>query len=244
MASRTRPGVWGGARLSSRALLALGVAAYRSFQRREPSTDQDTAPDQEGTRTPWHARACVRQAVTLRVDYATADGRAWLGLVRNLSLQGMYIDSALRHVAHEVAPGTLLTVAFVLPSGRPCKLRAIVIHAVAVGVACSFWKGLRNRLPIWRTMGSPWRPGTIGECGGGHPPDHADVTRMDALVSGPMLAVPHPLTPHHTSGRLRCPEGLSLLRELGACTRRWPTRPRGIPTGRRAIARCPFPASL
>jgi hypothetical protein len=40
----------------------------------------------------------------------------------------MYIDSALRHVAHEVAPGTLLAVAFVLPSGQPCKLRAIVIH--------------------------------------------------------------------------------------------------------------------
>ena len=39
-------------------------------------------------------RACVRRAVTVRVDYATADGRGWLGVVRNLSLQGMYIDSA------------------------------------------------------------------------------------------------------------------------------------------------------
>src|SRR5215475_5934957 len=80
------------------------------------------------TLTPGHHRACVRRAVTLRVDYATADGRGWLGVVRNLSLQGMFIDSALRHVAHEVAPGNLLTVAFVLPSGQPCKLRAIVIH--------------------------------------------------------------------------------------------------------------------
>jgi hypothetical protein len=89
-------------------------------------TYHDTA-DQR-TRRPWHRRACVRRAVCLRVDYATADGRGWLGLIRNLSHQGMYIDSALRHVAHEVAPGNLLTVAFVLPSGRPCKLRAIVIH--------------------------------------------------------------------------------------------------------------------
>ena len=83
-------------------------------------------------------RACVRRAVTVRVDYATADGRGWLGLVRNLSLQGMFIDSALCHVAHEVAPGNLLTVAFVLPSGRPCKLRAIVIHGGRRGCGVEF----------------------------------------------------------------------------------------------------------
>ena len=83
----------------------------------------------------------MRQAVTLRVDYATADGRGWLGLVRNLSRQGMYIDSALRHVAHEVAPGNLLTVAFVLPSGRPCKLRAIVIHCGCLGCGVEFLEG-------------------------------------------------------------------------------------------------------
>ena len=89
----------------------------------------------------WHPRACVRRAVTLRVDYATADGRGWLGVVRNLSLQGMYIDSALRHVAHEVAPGNLLTVAFVLPSGRPCKLRAIVVHCSRRGCGVQFLEG-------------------------------------------------------------------------------------------------------
>ena len=61
-------------------------------------------------------------------------------MVRNLSLQGMYIDSALRHVAHEVAPGNLLTVAFVLPSG-PCKLRAIVIHGDRRGCGVEFLEG-------------------------------------------------------------------------------------------------------
>jgi hypothetical protein len=50
------------------------------------------------------------------------------GVVRDLSLQGMYIDSALCHFVPEVAPGTLLTGALVLPSGRPCKRCAIVIH--------------------------------------------------------------------------------------------------------------------
>src|SRR5437016_9231388 len=105
----------------------------------QQQTRHDTA-DQRGGR-PWHPRACVRRAVTLRVDYATADGRGWLGVVRNLSLQGMYIDSALRHVAHEVAPGNLLMVAFVLPSGRPCKLRALVIHGGRRGCGVQFLEG-------------------------------------------------------------------------------------------------------
>ena len=68
----------------------------------------DTA-DQSGRR-PWHPRACVRRAVTLRVDYATADGRGWLGVVRNLSLQGMFIDSALCHVGPPGACGLKFTV--------------------------------------------------------------------------------------------------------------------------------------
>jgi hypothetical protein len=59
-------------------------------------------------------------------------------MVRNLSPQGMYIDSALCHVAHEVAPGNLLTVAFEFPSGRPCKLRAIVIHDDSRGCGVEF----------------------------------------------------------------------------------------------------------
>ena len=95
----------------------------------------------KNARTPWHPRACVRRPVTVRVDYATADGRGWLGLVRNLSRQGMFIDSALRHVAHEVAPGNLLTVAFVLPSGQPCTLRAMVVHGDRQGCGVQFQQG-------------------------------------------------------------------------------------------------------
>ena len=92
-------------------------------------------------RRPWYPRACVRRAVALRVDYATAQGKAGLGMVRNLSLHGMYIDSALRHVTHEVAPGDLLTVAFVLPSGRPCKLLAAVVHSNRHGCGVQFRQG-------------------------------------------------------------------------------------------------------
>ena len=105
----------------------------------------------------WNRRACVRRAVTVRVDYATADGRGWLGVARNLSLQGMYIDSALRHVAQEVAPGNLLTVAFVLPSGRPCKLRAIVIHCRRHGCGVEFLEeppqALAQLASAWASLG-------------------------------------------------------------------------------------------
>src|SRR6266446_1698355 len=90
---------------------------------------------------PWHPRACVRRTVTLRVDYVTAQGKVLMGMVRNLSVQGMYIDSALRHVTHEVAPGDLLTVAFVLPSGRPCKLPAVVVHGNRQGCGVQFRQG-------------------------------------------------------------------------------------------------------
>ena len=92
----------------------------------------------------------------MRVDDAPADGRGWLGLIRNLSRQGMYSDSALRHGAHEVAPGTLLTVAFVLPSGQPCKLRGIVIHGDGWGCGVEFLEGhpraLGNLARDWSSL--------------------------------------------------------------------------------------------
>src|SRR5438874_11366446 len=120
-------------------------------------TRHDTAD--QSARWLWHRRACVRRAVTLRVDYATADGRGWQGLVRNLSVQGMYIDSALCHVAHEVAPGNLLTVAFVLPSGRPCKLRAIVVHCDRHGCGVQFCEehphALANLSSYWASLEEP-----------------------------------------------------------------------------------------
>ena len=122
--------------------LALGIAAYRRHVERETMhRSRPRTCSLRSARTACESRECVRQAVTLRVDYATADGRGWLGWVRNLSRQGMYIDSALRHVAHEVAPGNLLTLAFVLPSGRPCKLRAIIIHCEHQGCGVEFMEG-------------------------------------------------------------------------------------------------------
>jgi hypothetical protein len=104
-------------------------------------------------RAPWHPRGCLRRAVTLRVDYATAQGKLGLGIVRNLSLQGMYIEHASRHVVYEVAPGDLLMVAFVLPSGQPCKLPAVVVHGDRHGCGVQFREGhpqaLANLASYW-----------------------------------------------------------------------------------------------
>ena len=99
------------------------------------------APAARSTRTLWHPRSCVRQAVALRVDYATAQGQVGLGLVRNLSLQGMYMESASGHGTPEMTPEDLLTVAFVLPSGWPCKLRAVIIHGDRHGCGVQFREG-------------------------------------------------------------------------------------------------------
>ena len=113
-------------------------------------------PSTSGGRRPREAQWCVRQAVALRVDYVTDDGRTWQSLVRNLSLQGMYIDSALRHVAHEVAPGNHLTAAFVLPSGQPCKLSAMVVHCQSYGCGVEFLDGdpqaLQHLTRYWASL--------------------------------------------------------------------------------------------
>jgi hypothetical protein len=95
-------------------------------------------PTGQNTYRVWLRRACVRQAVALRVDYATADGQVWLGVVRNLSLQGMYIERTSCQGTPAATPGELLTVALVLPSGRPCKLRAAVVHSHRDGYGVQF----------------------------------------------------------------------------------------------------------
>jgi hypothetical protein len=69
----------------------------------------------------------------------------------------MYIDSAVRHVTHAVAPGDLLTMAVVLPSGRPCKLRAVVVHGDRRGCGVQFREGHTQSLATlagyWSSLG-------------------------------------------------------------------------------------------
>jgi hypothetical protein len=83
-------------------------------------------------------RACFRRAVTVRADAATAQGQAFLGRVRNLSLQGLYLERVGRHGTPELAPGDLLTAAFTLPSGRPCKVHGTVVRRDRQGWGVQF----------------------------------------------------------------------------------------------------------
>jgi len=68
----------------------------------------------------------------------------------------MYIENASRHVVHEVTPGDLLTVAFVLPSGRPCKLPVVVVHGNRHGWGVQFREGhpqaLANLASYWSSL--------------------------------------------------------------------------------------------
>jgi hypothetical protein len=96
-------------------------------------------------------RATFRRTVTLRVDYTTAQGHVWLGIVRNLSLQGLYIAHVSRHVVPAVGPGDRLTVTFVLPTGRPCTLPAVVVHADPRGCGVELQPGTPHaRTPLIR----------------------------------------------------------------------------------------------
>jgi hypothetical protein len=100
---------------------------------------------------PADRRAICRRSVTLRVDLTTAQGQLELGIVRNLSLQGMSIEHVSRHVGQDVTPGDLLTVALVLPSGRPCTLSAVVVHGTRAGCGVQFRQGSPHAFtPLWR----------------------------------------------------------------------------------------------
>ena len=106
---------------------------------------------------PSYRRAILRRTVTLRVDFMTAHGWVGLGLVRNLSLQGMYIENASRQLAHRAARGDILTVAFVLPTRRACKLPAVVVHSDRHGCGVQFRQGaaphaLTNLARYWAAL--------------------------------------------------------------------------------------------
>jgi hypothetical protein len=52
-----------------------------------------------------------------------------------------HLDKGSCQVTPALTPGDRLSVAFVLPSGRPCKLRALVIHGSGRGWGVQFLEG-------------------------------------------------------------------------------------------------------
>lgn len=82
-----------------------------------------------------------RRDVSLRVDYTDQTGRAWFGLARNLSIGGMFLE-----YTPELSVGDTITTAFVLPSGRPYRLVAQVVHCNRAGAGLSFSQNQSNTL--------------------------------------------------------------------------------------------------
>lgn len=76
-----------------------------------------------------------RREVSLRVDYTDKAGRAWFGLARNLSIGGMFLE-----YTPELSVGDTITTAFVLPSGRPYRLQALVVYCNHAGAGLAFLK--------------------------------------------------------------------------------------------------------
>lgn len=82
-----------------------------------------------------------RRNVSLRVDYTDQTGRAWFGLARNISIGGMFLE-----YTPELSVGDSITTAFVLPTGRPYRLRARVVHCNHTGAGLSFERHQANAL--------------------------------------------------------------------------------------------------
>jgi hypothetical protein len=78
-------------------------------------------------------RSHPRHDAVCRVDYADPKGRAWLGLIKNLSLDGMFVEHA-----PGLAIGDTVVTAFTLPGGPPFKLRAKVTRVTPEGAGLRF----------------------------------------------------------------------------------------------------------
>lgn len=75
----------------------------------------------------------ARRGVVCRVDYADIQGRAWLGLIRDLSLEGMFVE-----YTPELLVGSTVVATFTLPGSPPFKLRARVVRLTTSGAGLQF----------------------------------------------------------------------------------------------------------
>jgi len=78
-------------------------------------------------------RADERIEATFRVDGVNSRGDAAMGLARNISVSGAFIETDLN-----VVPGELITVTFEM-LGRPFRLQAEVIRMTEAGLGVRFY---------------------------------------------------------------------------------------------------------
>jgi hypothetical protein len=78
-------------------------------------------------------RAHSRKPVYFRVDVLNEKGHVSMGLMKNLSLGGMFVEQT-----PGLALGETLTTAFALPDGQPFKTKAEVVRVEPSGCGIKF----------------------------------------------------------------------------------------------------------
>jgi hypothetical protein len=78
-------------------------------------------------------RQYPRHPVICRVDYADRQRRAWWGLIRDLSQEGVFIE-----YTPALTVGERVMTTFTLPEGPPFKLKAQVVRVSATGAGLKF----------------------------------------------------------------------------------------------------------
>jgi len=101
------------------------LAANEQLQNRVKVLERQLKPGADG-------RIHERVDVTFRVDGMNSRGDAAMGLARNVSLGGAFIEMAL-----SLVPGERMTITFAL-QGRPFKFQAEVIRVMQTGFGVRF----------------------------------------------------------------------------------------------------------
>jgi hypothetical protein len=74
-----------------------------------------------------------RKSGHFRVDFVDGRGRVSMGLAKDLSLGGMFVEQATG-----LSPGEMITATFTLPTGQPFKTRAEVVRVNPTGFGMKF----------------------------------------------------------------------------------------------------------
>jgi hypothetical protein len=86
-------------------------------------------------------RLFPRKAVFCRVDFVDSQGHAAMGLAKNISLGGMFVEYASR-----LSVGDTIVASFSLPNGQPFKTKAEVVRVDGLGFGLKF-VDLHDRYP-------------------------------------------------------------------------------------------------
>jgi hypothetical protein len=93
----------------------------------------ETLPAAREEQSVEERRKYPRKPVYFRVDFMDAKGQVSMGLAKNLSLGGMFVEQA-----SGLSLGETITAAFALPDGQPFKTKAEVVRVDATGFGLKF----------------------------------------------------------------------------------------------------------